>query len=557
LANQDLLAIQREIVLQRVLNTLLAIYSIGLPIVIIAYPKVFRSGHSSIYIAAFLGLVAITAIRTIPYNIRALSVLMVLNGIGFFALLSYGLSGTGPLFLFGAAMVANLLYNRRAGTILTGVSLAILLVTGSLMVYGSIPHPPVEVLANSTNLSQWLIAGLVFLFLASISMGSVFSLVQGMSGSLRQQEILARQLTEEQASLERRVDARSIELKKRVSQFEIASRIARDISGEAGLENILTTAANLIRDQFGFYHVGIFLNDPRNEYAVLRAATGEAGKQMLEHRHRLRIGETGMVGYVASRGEVRISLNVFQDNVHYKNPMLPLTRSEVALPLRTGARTIGALDVQSVLENAFAQEDVRLLQILADQITIAVENARLLEEQKRSIEELENLHETATRNAWKGHLRNKRQRLAYCYRNAVVEPAVSQTEYSAKAFDTGQTNIEIINPGSEDAYTVLAVPVKLRNQVLGVVDIRFESTHVPSQVIELVQGTVARLANSLDNVRLLEEIQIRAERERLVGEISSKVRAASDVDSVMRIAIQEIGKTLDVSEVIVQLRKDV
>ncbi len=554
---KDLLSIQKEIILQRVLNILLGIYSIGLPIVLILYPKVFRSGNAIIYVAAFFGLAAITVIRTIPYPIRAISVILVLNGIGFFALLSYGLSGTGMLFLFGAAIIANMLYNQKIGGILTTISLMIMAITGSLMVTGRISAPPVEVMANSTSASQWLIFGLVFIFLASISIGSVFSVVQGMSASLRQQEILTHRLEEQQTSLERRVEERSTELTKRVAQFEIASRIARDISSQAGLENILNTAVNLIRDQFGFYHVGIFLNDRKNEYAYLRAATGEAGQQMIKRQHSLRIGETGMVGYVVSRGEARIALDVFQDTVHYKNPFLPETRSEVTLPLRSGSQTIGALDVQSVLENAFVQEDIRLLQIIADQITIAFENARLMEDQKRSLNELEATHAADTQKAWKSHLKNKRQKLAYRYQNAVLEPIIGQTEHSLQVLDSGQPVLKIIESSAlEKPFTVLAVPIKLRNQVLGVVDIHFEGTNVSPQLIDLVKGTVDRMAVSLENARLLEEIQIRAERDRLVGNISSKVRAASDVDSVLRIAIQEIGQSLGVSEVMVQLRKD-
>ena len=165
--------------------------------------------------------------------------------------------------------------------------------------------------------------------------------------------------------------------------------MAREISGKNDLDTLLDTSASLIRERFGFYHVGIFLTDEKKEYAVLRSATGEAGQVMLERGHRLKIGEIGMVGYVVSQGEARISMDVDSDAVHYKNPLLPETRSELALPLRLGEITIGAMDVQSVVPNAFSHEDVRILQTIADQLAIAFEKTRLVVELQRSLEELE------------------------------------------------------------------------------------------------------------------------------------------------------------------------
>ncbi|HIE37864.1 MAG TPA: GAF domain-containing protein, partial [Anaerolineae bacterium] len=139
------------------------------------------------------------------------------------------------------------------------------------------------------------------------------------------------------------------------------------------MDDLLDRAVNLIRERFGFYHAGIFLLDERGEYAVLRAATSEAGRRMLERGHKLKVGEVGIVGYVTSTGQPRIVLDVDTDAIHFKNPLLPETRSELALPLRVGDRIIGALDVQSVQEAAFDEEDVAILQTMADQLAVAIE----------------------------------------------------------------------------------------------------------------------------------------------------------------------------------------
>jgi len=557
-AGKDTLAVQREIILQRILNTLLIIYTIGFPLVLLFWIDAIRSGRIYLYVLAYFFLAAITVLRSIPYTLRASIVIVTLQALGIMALLSYGLSGTGIIFLFGAAVSANVLFNQRAGSGYTYLSVLIIAILGGLMVTGRIPLPPISSMANSGSSTQWIITGLVFLFLMALVMRSMYQVFQGMDTTIKVQEQLTRRLEDEQASLERRVEERSADLKKRLAQFEIASEIAREISRENSLDNLLNQAANLIRDRFDFYHVGVFLTDERNQYAVLRAATGEAGRMMLERNHRLKIGETGIVGYVVSRGEARAALDVSTDIAHYKNPLLPETRSEMALPLRLGGKTIGALDVQSVTSNAFVQEDIEILQTIADQLAVAFDQARLVEELRRSLEDLETSQGAAIQKAWRMHLKNARQKYAYRYQNAQLESGVEESEQARQAHASGSIVVKTIQhpAGQEKPKTVLAVPIKLRSQVLGIVDIHFESANLSSDLISLIEGTVNRLAVSLENVRLLEEIQFRAERERLVSEVTTKVRMASSVDSILQTAIQEIGQSLGVSEVTVQLRKD-
>jgi GAF domain-containing protein len=555
---KDVLSIRREIILQHVLNILLAIYSIGLPIVLIAFPQAIRSGHPGLYAIPFLFLAGITLFRRIPYIFRAVVLILALIGLGSMALMVYGLGGTGVIFLLGASFLANILFDRRAGIAFTVLAVVTIGIIGALMVTGRLPLPKISPIELSGSAGQWAITAAVFIFIMLMVTRAMRVVVQGLNSALREQEKLTRELRREQDTLEQRVVERSTELRRRVEQFEIASQVAREISGETDLERLLNTAANLIRDRFGFYHVGIFLNDEKEEFAVLRAATGEAGRQMLERGHRLKIGEIGIVGNVVSRGEARITMDVVDDVVHYKNPLLPETRSELALPLRSGEHTIGALDVQSVEPNAFSQEDVRILQTIGDQLAIAFQKTRLVDQLSHSLEELNTSQRVTTFKAWRTHLRNTRQKLAYRYRDSRLDNQVTLTPHAQEAQESSQSVMKVVSSldGQGRPITVLAVPIKVRNQVLGVVDIQFAGANVSPDLISLIEGTVNRLAVSLENARLLEEIQFRAERERLVSEISSKVRAAPDIDNVMRIAVQEIGKSLGVSEVMIQLRKE-
>src|SRR5690606_15491511 len=194
---------------------------------------------------------------------------------------------------------------------------------------------------------------------------------------------MAERLNDTLHGLEEKVSERTKELEiisqnnaKRASQFESIARISRIISSTQTIEKLLPQIVENISQEFDFYHVGIFLLDVHKEFAVLAAANSDGGRRMLERNHRLKVGETGIVGFVTQSGQPRIALDVGSDAVFFNNPDLPNTRSEIALPLRVETDIIGALDVQSTETNAFSEEDVNILSLLADQVSIAIQNAR-------------------------------------------------------------------------------------------------------------------------------------------------------------------------------------
>ena len=176
--------------------------------------------------------------------------------------------------------------------------------------------------------------------------------------------------------LEQDVAERTRDLERRSVQVQAAATVARDATSAQELDDLLNNAVNLVRKRFGFYHAGLFLLDEEREYAILKAATGEAGRQMLERQHKLKVGEVGVVGYATGTGQPRIALDVDADAMHFKNPLLPKTRSEMALPLKVNDQVIGALDVQSTQGAAFDDEDAAVLQTMADQLAVAIERLK-------------------------------------------------------------------------------------------------------------------------------------------------------------------------------------
>ncbi len=160
--------------------------------------------------------------------------------------------------------------------------------------------------------------------------------------------------------------------------LETGARVGRSVTSILDLDMLLKSTVDTICGEFGFYYAGIFLIDDAGEWAVLRAGLGEPGERMMAAGHKLRVGGNSMVGAAAWLCKARIALDVGQEAIRFDNPMLPLTRSEVALPLFIGGEVVGVLDAQSTQEAAFSEEDINALQMMADQLAVAIRNARLL-----------------------------------------------------------------------------------------------------------------------------------------------------------------------------------
>jgi GAF domain-containing protein len=213
--------------------------------------------------------------------------------------------------------------------------------------------------------------------------------------------------TAELLDTNRRLQASVETSQKRAALLEASAEVSRAVAQIRDLDHLLPQVTRLISRHFGFYHTGVFLIDKPSHYAVLRAANSAGGQRMLARQHRLRVGSEGIVGYVTGTGKTRVVSDVGIDRIHFGNPDLPETRSEMAVPLRVGADLIGALDVQSTKEANFGEEDVTVLAVLADHIAIAIENARLIQESQRALAGAEEAYRRYLRREWTDYLDNR------------------------------------------------------------------------------------------------------------------------------------------------------
>lgn len=344
-------------------------------------------------------------------------------------------------------------------------------------------------------------------------------------------------------SLEQRVSDRTFELQKanqegekRSKQYEAIAKVAQAISTQKNLQELLPQIAEVISEQFGFYHVGIFLNDAMNKYAQLAAANSEGGKRMLKRGHQLKVGAQGIVGYATGMKRPRIALNVGDDSVYFNNPDLPDTRSEVALPLIESGEVLGALDVQSTEPNAFSEKDLEALGILAELVSIAIQNARLYEKMDRSLAEAEAASRQFFRENW-NRLAEEYRIAGYRYTAGGATPLntfdVSEDDGSASS-DKKQVQVPIIMRGQEIGELLVSLP---------------KSENIKADQMDLIKAVADRVAVIAENARLFDETTRRAERERLVTDITTKIRGTNDPQAMIETAVKELQEALKVSRI--------
>jgi GAF domain-containing protein len=283
--------------------------------------------------------------------------------------------------------------------------------------------------------------------------------------------------------------------------------------------------------------VGLFLLDKSEEWAILRAGTGEAGKAMLARGHKIKVG-SGMIGWSVANNKARVALDVGQDAVRLQTLELPETRSEAALPLHSRGHIIGALTVQSDKPAAFDEVAISVLQTMADQVAVALDNAHLFEESKAALESARNAYSALTREAWNKLLESPSKMNYRC------------NEYGVKPV------LEDNLSGFESDPQILSLPIVVRGEILGMINAQ-KPPHQGEWTVEekaMVKTLTDQLAVALENARLYSSTQRQAQRERLITEITSKVRASTSLDTILQTAVQELAQALHIPAGSITLR---
>jgi GAF domain-containing protein len=447
-------------------------------------------------------------------------------------------------------IIAMLLQGKRAIAITLPFAVLAIILLGTLDMLGI----STSIIAARTGVDDILIGAILLVAssgILNLMIGRLNQAVEQARANELAQVTANKELRELQVSLEQRVEERTAELEnrsaeleianqrnqERATQFEAIAQVANAIASIRTLGELLPKITQLISELFDFYHVGIFLNDASNQYASLSAANSDGGQKMLARRHQLKIGEQGIVGNVASTGTPRIALDVGKDARFFNNPDLPNTHSEMALPLAISGKIMGVLDVQSTEPGAFDEDDLQILSILAYQVSLAIENARLFEESSKSLTEAEALYRQYLRQAW-GRMPKEQQLEGYHF-SAIGAVPIERTNENKKSGRDDQSR----RPG-------ISVPIILRGESIGTLAIQVPDVgQVNDDQMDLIKAVAERVAISAENARLFEETTRRAERERLVTDITAKIRSTNDPDVMIQTALNELKTALGATKV--------
>ncbi len=312
------------------------------------------------------------------------------------------------------------------------------------------------------------------------------------------------------------------QVSERTKQLTAMNQVARAAASSLDQDELISRVVDLFPEQFGYYYAAIYLLDSSEKWAELRYATGEAGKVLRQNHYRLDISERSMVGGAIREKASRIAQVASQEKYRFENPLLPYTRSEIALPLIAGDRVLGALNVQSMKEADFTAEVIETMQNMAGQVAIALENARLFQEAQQIIKEMRAVQQQYLMKGWQGFT-NDNNNLEYAVGDEIRENA-----------------------------KVIEVPIKLRDQILGQIVLEGNEEWTGDQQ-SLVDAVAKQAAIALENARLMSETRQAAVRDRMLAEINSKIWSAATIDSILQTTVKELGRRLDASQATIEL----
>jgi GAF domain-containing protein len=457
-------------------------------------------------------------------------------------LISNGLAATGYgardasfIINFAIVLMAGLLLGWHASLIMTffsvisGVALAIAEQNGLIKVISY----PVLLFARDVTFI-FILNGVLILFLIR----GLENALNKSRSNLKELEAANTNLNSTQEELRNRTSdllMANDQLENRTRKLHAIAEVTRTATGLRDFDKLLSSITSIIGSQLGYYYVAIFLLDQQKQYAILRSANTEAGLRMLTRGYRLSVGQLGIVSSVAQTGQPRIALGTRDEKSASIDSELAETRSELALPLKSGAEIIGVLDIQSRKPNDFAEDDISTLAILADQVGIALQNALLFEESQRALREANVESIQASKRAWQGYT-EAIQTKGFRYDGIKSEPLKDKKQPS------GETD-------------TLLIPVQLRGQTIGRLKLNpSDHSHIwTDDELLMVKATAERVALALEGTRLLEEAQRRATRESFLSEVATKLSTSFQLDSILRDTVQELGQTFKNSTVTFQL----
>lgn len=508
---------------QRILAVLIIVIDILIaPILLVNLPNWIATNNyvfMGFMVVAYVYLLGLAVFRKrFAYNIRAISMAVLAYLASLLALNNLGLVGTGKVWMLFFILFTTIMLGFRAGIVANLVAIVSLAGLGFLTVNGIMAIQTTQWEAYSLQPDSWsgaivsfLLISIVLNFFTGLIIRGIERGRESLSKAFEETQELTKKLEDEQNMLA----IQTLDLERRLTQIRTAAEISRTLGTILDPQELLQRVADLIQQRFGLYYVGVFQVDENRRFAQMVAGTGEAGQNMIAENHQLAVGGSSMVGWAVSHGEPRISQDVGQEAVRFQNPHLPETRSEMALPIRIGKQTTGAISVQSTQSNAFDQDDIIILQGIADSLAVALENASLFQQFESSLREIQQLNRQYVSESWQN-----------------VWAAEGQDLFAEKG---------VVQP--DEKLNEINLPLRLRgDQIIGNITLATEQSDLSEEDLEFVEAVSNQAAIALESARLLDEANRRVEQERALQELTNRFSRSLDFETLLRTIVEEIGQ---------------
>ncbi len=531
---------------------------IVLALLIVTFPANWQSHNWALIIlegASFVWLLLSAFILSIPYKTRADGFLFILFAFGVYTSVTTQSVIDNKVILACLLVAATIFRGRRIGLITAILSGMTVVFLGWISLTNRSIAFPGE---NGVTLYSWLLDSALFILISILIMTILDRFSRNVEKDIKEQHENQIRHLKQIEELDNSLKTMAKEFIRNEEMFETNSLFVHQFTSDALPEETLQRIVQTIQEQFNYYFVGGYIVDEKKEYSVLKAAASKVNGPFLQHNSRIKLSDTSVVGYAFTRGELRLSPNIPEETNNNTIPLLPETKSELALPLLHNEEVIGIIDIQNDQYAAFSPSELKILKTYADQAAILYVKSRLNQQLAKAQGELENTYRQYTQKSWRSHLRQSKQRVAIRYRQDVLEKEALQPIEAVQAIAEGKPVVvtDKTSPGSKRTSSTVTIPIKLRDQVIGAMHFKLDTNQLPDDWLILMETISDRLAVALENARLLEEIQTRANREHLVSEISTKIRSSPNVDQVLRTAVSEIGQKLGVSDVMIHLHSD-
>jgi len=495
--------------------------------------------------------------RGLGYRPRALILLSLTYVLGIVIFARGGLPGSGRVWLLLLPAMAPVLFGPWWGIAAGAISaLTYAFFTVAISQKWVVP----QVQEDLTGLAPLLSEGGAFLLVAVILALILWSFSRSWLQALAGADAANRRLQAQARELEET----NVRLRRQTSQLQATAEIARAGSSTLDPGKLLTEAVERIQAEFGpmgVHCVGLYLLDEAQRSAVLRAASGEYGQSLLGMGYAVELDETSTVGRCITYRQACTALDVGEETAQPEALTTPRPCSEIALPLRSRGRVLGALSVQSTQEATFSEADIAVLQAIADQVAVAIDNALLFSQTEAALEELRAVQRRYQAQAWREYLSTKPA--------AQVDYTPPSAERGDEAFlrdvrraarvhgRTVATSSPPQDTGGRAAMSqaALVVPLKLRGQVVGTMALHStdHQRRWTAEDIALAETVAEQATLAVENLRLMDETQRRAAREQLTREITDKMRRATSVDGIVRTAVDGLFDALGTSRTFVRL----